>query len=63
LPWSLWKDEEAYREMVLPYLEIGHREPIGVENIDEVIIVSVVEDPDSIVGALRKARKKTGDAD
>ena len=37
---------EAYKEMVLPYLEIGHPGPILLKKIDEVIVVSVIEDPD-----------------
>lgn len=58
LPWTLWKDEEAHQEMILPYLEAGHPGPISLEKIDEVILVSVVEDPDSLVAALRRANKK-----
>jgi hypothetical protein len=32
--------------MVLPYLEVGHPGPIVLENIDEVIVISVIEDQD-----------------
>jgi len=51
--WILWKEEEAYREMVLPYLEVGHPGPIVLGNIDEVIVVSVIEDPYSPFAAFR----------
>jgi hypothetical protein len=52
-PWTLWKEEKAYREMVLPYLEVGHPGPIVLGNIDEVIVVSVIEAPDSLLAAFR----------
>lgn len=45
-PWTLLKEEKAYREQVLPYLEVGHPGPIVLENIEEVFVVSVIEDPD-----------------
>src|SRR6266404_5846055 len=28
LPWSLWKQEKAWKEMVVPYIEAGHPGPI-----------------------------------
>jgi hypothetical protein len=58
LPWTMRKEEEAYREMILPYLEAGYPGPIAVEKVDEIIIVSVVEDPESFVSVLRRLNKK-----
>jgi hypothetical protein len=58
LPWTLWKEEKAYRKMVLPHLEVGHAGPIPTERIDEVIVVSVIEDPNSLAASLRRARKR-----
>ena len=58
LPWTMWKEEKAYREMILPYLEAGYLGPIAVEKVDEIIIVSVVEDPESLVAKLRHANRK-----
>ena len=58
-PWTHLNEEKAYREQVLPYLEVGHPGPIALENIDEVIVVSVIEDPDPPrAGLLARALKE-----
>lgn len=44
LPWTLCKEEQAYSEMIVPYLEAGHAGPLTLKNINEVIILSVIED-------------------
>lgn len=58
LPWSLWKQEEAWKEMVVPYVEAGHHGPISLALVDETIVVEVDEDPDSVFAVNRRARKK-----
>ena len=60
LPWTLWKEEEAWVERVVPYFETGHHGPIALKNIEEALLVSVLEDenPDPIIVALRRARRR-----
>jgi hypothetical protein len=58
LPWTLWKEQEAYREIVVPYIEAGHPGPIPIEKVDEILIVSVIEDTNSLAAALGRARRR-----
>jgi hypothetical protein len=45
----------------VPYIETGHAGPLTLKNINEVIIISVIEDTASIMAALRRAEKEEGD--
>ncbi len=62
IPWTLWKDEEAWREMVVPYVEAGHRGPVPLSLVDEILRVQVEPTPGdndgSIVTALRRGRAR-----
>jgi len=61
LSWELWREEQAYSEMVLPYLEAGHQGPISIKKVDEILIVSIIEDPHSLAAKLRKVHKQRGE--
>jgi hypothetical protein len=56
IPWTLWKEEKALSEQVVPYVEAGYPGPISVNLIDEVICLTFEEDPNSLAAILRKAR-------
>ncbi|MGR5333668.1 hypothetical protein [Photobacterium damselae] len=38
IPWTTWKDEEAYSQRVVPYIEIGHKGFVPMKMITKVII-------------------------
>ena len=56
VPWTLWKDEEAWGDQVVPYVEAGYRGSISIDLIDEIICLTLEEDPNSIAARIRKAR-------
>jgi hypothetical protein len=58
LTWKDWEDAKAYGEMIVPHVEAGHRGPIPVASVAEIIAFSVEEDPDSIAALLRRAKSK-----
>lgn len=39
LPWNLWKSEEAYSQMVVPYVEAGMPGPLSLSLIREIEVV------------------------
>lgn len=41
LSWSLWKKQEAYREMVIPYVEAGFPDQVPLSLVDEVLRVNI----------------------
>jgi len=55
LPWTLWKEEKTWSDMIVPYIEIGHRGPITLEKIEEILLVLVINDP------VKKGGKKSLD--
>lgn len=54
---KLWKEEQAWREMVVPHVEAGHQGPISLALIDEIVCVEVDEDTTSLAAALRRIFK------
>lgn len=58
-PWSLWKDENALSEMIVPHVEAGHRGPVPLDLVDEVLCVEVELDETSFGAKLRAALEKT----
>lgn len=38
IPWSRWKDEAAYSQQVVPYIEIGHEGFVSLEYISKILI-------------------------
>jgi hypothetical protein len=55
LPSTLWKEEEAWREMA-PYIEAGYHGPIPLALIDELIELEVIEKPDPLLARLAEGR-------
>lgn len=58
VPWSLWSDEAAHTEAVVPYVEAGYRESIRVEQIAEIVTLEIVEEPDCHMAVLREANRR-----
>lgn len=52
VPWIHWQKEQAWSQMVVPYVETGHEGPIPITMVDEVICVSLIENPDDFTLAL-----------
>lgn len=38
VPWTKWKEEEAYSQQVVPHIEIGHKGIVSMTHISKVII-------------------------
>ena len=57
IPWTRWKEENALRDMVVPYVEAGYPGSISIDLIDEVICLKIEEDPKSLSAKLRKLRR------
>jgi hypothetical protein len=45
IPWSRWKAEQAWAEMVVPYIEAGFPGSIGVCFIEEVFLADIENPP------------------
>ena len=56
IPWTRWKDEEAFGDQVVPYVESGYPGSIPTRLIDEIICLTREEDPNSFAAILRTAR-------
>jgi hypothetical protein len=55
IPWTKWKEEEAWREMVVPYVEAGFPGPLPLRLVTEIYAVKITEDPTSYGALLRRA--------
>jgi hypothetical protein len=55
IPWTLWCGEQAWRDVVVPYVEVGHLGPIGIDMVSEVVFFKCIEDPTSFAALLRSA--------
>lgn len=53
VPWTQWKDEKAWSDMVVPYAEAGYPGVVEWAMIEQVIVVKVVESTDPHLRALR----------
>jgi hypothetical protein len=58
IPWIRWKEEEAYHEMVIPYVEAGYPGDIPIDLIDAAVRVEVDNPPSPLDLALKTAREK-----
>jgi hypothetical protein len=60
LPWTLWKEEQANEEMVVPHVEVGYRGPISLDWIDEIfrVVVKLDQEKQKLLGIYRRARAK-----
>ena len=55
IPWTRWKEENAYGEMVVPHVEAGHPGPIPISEVSEVVFLRRTEDPTCLAAVLRRA--------
>lgn len=55
--WEAWNTEEARSDMVLPYLEAGHKGPVPAAQIERVIVVENELTPSPLEVALHKVRR------
>ena len=54
MSWEAWRSEQAWTEMIVPYVESGYKGPIPLSFIDELIEVDVERNRDPIVEALTR---------
>ena len=57
IPWNVWKTNGAGTNVV-PYMEVGLEGVVPIEYFDEVMIVTITEDKNSLVYLLKSARNK-----
>jgi len=57
VPWTRWKEEEAWSDQVVPHVEAGYPGSISTDLIDEVICLTLEEDPNSFAAKLRNAHR------
>jgi len=55
IPWTKWKDEKVFGEVVVPYVEVGYPGPLALSLIAEIIKVEITKDPKSHTAMLSKA--------
>ena len=60
VPWSRWKDEQAFGEMVIPYVEAGYPDDIHLALIDAALRVEVDNPPSPLELAIRAAHEEAG---
>jgi len=60
VPWERWKEEEAWSEMVVPYVEAGYPGLLPLSLVDEIIEVEVQAAPDSVQAAFRQFSPEQG---
>jgi len=58
VPWTRWRDEEAWSEMVVPHVEAGYPGALKMEFVSEIVTLELTEDPESIMAVFRSARAK-----
>ena len=44
--WRLWKEEKAYMQRVVPYLEAGFPGPLSLERINQLLLIKLRERED-----------------
>ena len=42
IPWTAWKDEKAWTERVVPWVETGYKGKVSLDCISEVLVVEYV---------------------
>lgn len=58
IPWTVWQEERAYGEMIVPYVEAGYPGAISTRLIDEIFELTLTEDPESHAALLRRALRQ-----
>lgn len=59
IPWTKWNDERAWSEVVVPYVEAGFLGPLPLTHIERVVLVTVLEDPNSLAAIVRGAQMES----
>jgi hypothetical protein len=54
-PWTKWKDEEAYGDKVVPWVEAGYPGSVPIAAIEEILCVKIDYPTDSIAAQLHRA--------
>ena len=54
IPWTLWKDEQAWSQRVVPHAEAGCPEPVSCELVVKVVFFRREVDPDCLAAKLRR---------
>lgn len=57
VPWTKWKEDQAWSEMVVPYVEAGYPGPLPFRLVPEIISVEQTEDPQSYAAMLRRTHE------
>jgi hypothetical protein len=47
IPWTKWKEDREWGEMVVPYVETGYFGPLPLNLVAEVMTLEITEDPQS----------------
>ena len=58
IPWTAWKDEKAFDQVIVPHAEAGYPGPMPIDVIEDVICLSLTEDPTSLAAVLRRTRTR-----
>ena len=58
ISWKKWKEDAAYTEMVVPYIEAGYPGNIEVGLVESILRVEVENALDPLVEALESARQR-----
>jgi hypothetical protein len=56
IPWTMWKEEQAWSDKIVPYVEAGYPGSIPITSIEEVLRVIIDYPADPLVEALEKGR-------
>jgi hypothetical protein len=60
VPWTRWREEEAWSEIVVPHVEAGYPDSIPLDLVEDVIALELLEGRDLLTTAIRRARAKRG---
>jgi hypothetical protein len=55
IPWTNWKLDGAFQEMVVPHIEVGYPGPIALAEIERVVHLLVDENPHSFSSRVKTA--------
>ena len=58
LPWTLWEEQQAWSQMVVPHVEAGYPGPISLELVDRVIMLRCDEDARSHAAIIRRSMRQ-----
>lgn len=55
ISWKLWEEQQAWGEMVAPYVEAGHPGPISIDLVERVLFLRLEEEPGSFAAMVRRS--------